>query len=148
MASAKDIRIAPSQAPGAGVAEALKHAVYMAQSETVTCSSDSSPQYLFNINHNVFVSDLVLEVSSAYNGTYILAGIAGDCDCFISDTTAAVVMVGGTTYSMKSGGNAGIYKGGYNSTSDQVVELRYDGSLGTIKANIFISAYADEVNLV
>ena len=139
--TAQDIKIAPAHAPGKGVAEALKHGVYMAKSETIHPSSDTTPQEVFKVPHNVFIHDLVLEVGTSYNGNYILAGIAADTDCLISDTTAALP---GTTYSMKNGNNAAIYKGGYNCSSDQVVALQYDGSTGTITAYLFFSAYSNE----
>ena len=143
MASAKDVIKIPKYAPGKGVGRALKLGTYRVKGDTVNPSSDSSPQYLFNIPANSFVQDIVLEVGTSYNGTYILVGIAGDCDCFISDTTAALA---GRSYSMKGGANAAIYKGGYNSSCDQVVEIRYDGSTGTIVPWLFFSPYSNEDN--
>jgi hypothetical protein len=140
----KNITIPPDQAPGAGVANALMHALYYVQSASITCSGDATPQSLFNFSANTFVDDIILEVSSAYNGTYILAGIASDADCFISDTSAAVAQVGGQHYSMKSGSNAAIYRGGYNSSCDVVLKIAYDGTAGTIKANVIVSQYAND----
>lgn len=140
----KNIRIPPSQAPGAGVADALMHALYYVQSESITCSGDATPQSLFNISHNTFIDDIILETSSAYNGSYIRVGTAADDDCFISDTTAAVAQVGGQHYSMKSGGNSAIYRGGYNSSCDVAIKVAYDGTAGTIKANVIVSAYAND----
>jgi hypothetical protein len=139
--AAKDIKIAPAHAPGKGVAEALKHGMYMAKSATISPSSMATPQALFNIPKNAFVQDLILQVSSSYNGNYVIAGFASDCDCLIADTETA----NPGFHSMKNGLNAAIYKGGFISSCDYTVRIGYDGSTGSIVGFLVYSCYGEEL---
>lgn len=138
---AKDVIKPPAFAPGKGVAEALKHGVYMAKSKSIDPSSDTSPQYLFNVPRNVFVNDIVIDTTSGMASTYLQIGIASDCDCFFSDT--AVLNLG--SHSMKSGNNAALYAGGFNSSCDVVVEANFaSGGGGAFTAYLFYSPYSNE----
>jgi len=137
---AKDIKINPAYAPGKGVAEALKHGASLAFSDTIHPSSDSSPYVMFNIPHNTFIADLIIETGTSYNGSYIIAGFSGDSDALIADT----IVANAGTHSMKNGLNSATYRGGYNASSDQKIYVAYDGSTGTIKGYIVYYGYSNE----
>jgi len=140
MASAKDIRLPPEYAPGHLVARALKHGTYSAFSETVSASSDTSPQSLFKVPPNVWIEDLIITMGTGYDGNYVILGTTGDSDCFISDTQVA----NNGTHSMKNGLNAAIYRGGYLTTTTVTIRAGYDGSAGSFSARIIYSPFADE----
>jgi hypothetical protein len=138
---AKDLVKPPAFAPGKGVADALKHGVYMVKSKSIDPSSDTSPQYLFNVPRNVFVNDIVIDTTSGMASSYLIIGIASDCDMFFSDTS--VLNLG--SHSMKNGSNAALMAGGYNSSCDVVVEANFaSGGAGTFTAYLFYSPYSNE----
>ena len=140
--SPKDINLPPVHAPGFGVADALKNAVYSAKSGSVTVSSDTQPALLFNIPKNVRIVDLVIHTTTAVVGAdYVVVGTTADTDMFFADTS---VMVAGS-HSMKYG--TAVRAGGYEtSTGAQTVTANWStgASAGVFWMEVQYKPLADE----
>jgi len=132
----------PEQAPGFGVANALKSAVYSAKSGSVTVTSDTQPALLFNVPKNVRIKDVIIHTTTAIVGAdYIVVGTSADTDMFLSDT--AVMNAG--SHSMKDG--TALRAGGYETSTGSIQLTAYwstGASAGAFWAEVDYKPYADE----
>ena len=131
----------PKFAPGAGVAKALMHGLYMAESDSFAIG-DSLPVAGFHVPANVFVYDLIIDIETAFvdsgsGGVLVMAGYSGDSDAFFNDS--AISAIG--THKM----SGGVKKGGYLSTGTDIeVSWATTCSVGGGKAYLVFMPYGDE----
>lgn len=146
MTATVDLKMPPAHAPGAGVKEALHSGLYIAKSNTVTIGTDTMPALLFDVPSNTFISEIILEVTTAVEGNTgsdnVLIGLnGGDSDLFMAADTV-VSQVG--RWSSKRGVAVG--GGGYLTSSDEIIEATWttQSSAGVFDAYIIYKPFADE----
>lgn len=137
-----DLRKPPKHPPGEGMAEMVEqqilHKTSSAHAYTETGAPTTIP--LFNVEADTFIVDVILEVSTAYDGTTpaMTLGDGAVADRFMDDTTAALGTAG--FKSAKEDANEG--SGGHLYAAADAIDMVWTkagsgDSAGACKVHIF-----------
>jgi hypothetical protein len=112
-----NIKRPPVQALSAGVAEALKSAVYSARTGAVVIGTDTLPATLFNVPKYVRIEDIKIHTTTALTGAdpdFLVVGTTADTDMFHSSSDA----VNAGTHSANKGD--ALYAGGRDTSTGSI----------------------------